>query len=69
MEEKELMDLRLAILLDSIKFPNNFVLKKSNNLFKSNKTTNFNQKKLILNRRVYVSYYMYDSLIRYAPIY
>ena len=63
------MDLRLAILLDSIKFPNNFVLKKSNNLFKSNKTTNFNQKKLILNPRVYVSYYMYDSLIRYAPIY
>ena len=34
----------LAILLDSIKFPNNFVLKKSNNLFKSNKTTNFNKK-------------------------
>jgi len=30
--------------LDSIKFPNNFVLKKSNNLFKSNKTTNFNKK-------------------------
>ena len=34
----------LAILLDSIKFPNNFVLKKSNNLFKSNKTTNINKK-------------------------
>ena len=35
---------RLAISLDSIKFPNNFVLTKSNNLFKSNKITNFNKK-------------------------
>ena len=34
----------LAISLDSIKFPNNFVLTKSNNLFKPNKTTKFNQK-------------------------
>ena len=34
----------LAISLDSIKFPNNFVLTKSNNLFKSNKITNFNKK-------------------------
>ena len=34
----------LAISLDSIKFPNNFALTKSNNLFKSNKTTNFNKK-------------------------
>ena len=58
------MDLRLAILLDSIKFPNNFVLKKSINLFKSNITTNFN-KKLILNSHVYVSYDTYDSPIRY----
>ena len=34
-----------VILLDSIKYSNNFVLKKkSNNLYKSNKTTNFNQK-------------------------
>ena len=33
-----------AISLDSIKFPNNFVLTKSNNLFKSNKTTKFNKK-------------------------
>ena len=35
---------RLAILLDSIKFPNNFVFKNSNNFFKSNKTTKFNKK-------------------------
>ena len=48
-----------VILLDLFNFPNNFlfkqslrtcflnncVKKKSNNLFKSNKTTNFNQKK------------------------
>ena len=36
-------------ILDLIKFPNKFFfffwLKKSNNLFKSNKTTNFNPKK------------------------
>ena len=43
-EGREKNTYRLAILLDSIKFPNNFVLKKYNNLFKSNKITNFNKK-------------------------
>ena len=42
------------------------MLTKSNNLFKSNKTTNFNkQKKLILNPHAYVSYDTYDTSIRY----
>lgn len=34
-----------VILLDSIKYFNNLVLKNPNNLFKSNKTTIFNNKK------------------------
>ena len=42
MEEKKTHG--LAISLDSIKFSNNFVLTKSNNLFKSNRITNFNKK-------------------------
>ena len=55
----------MATLLDLIKFPNNFVLKKSNNLFKSNKTTNFNKKNPILNPHVYESYVSYNSPIQY----
>ena len=44
-----------VILLDSIKYSNNFVLKKGcNNLFKSNKTTNFNKKNSIFVPKVYL---------------
>ena len=59
--------------LDSIKFPNNFVLKKSKNLFKSNKTTNFNQKNhfklacLCIVR--YVQFTDTIRFIRYIPMY
>ena len=59
--------------LDSIKFPNNFVLKKSNNLFKSNKTTNFNKKThfkptcLCIVR--YVRFIDTIQFIHYTPMY
>ena len=62
-----------AISLDSIKFPNNFVLTKSNNLFKSNKTTNFNKKThfkpTCLCIVQYVGFTDTIRFIRYAPMY
>ena len=62
----------LAISLYSIKFPNNFILTKSNNLFKSNKITNFNKKThfkptcLCIVR--YVRFTDTIRFIRYAPM-
>ena len=62
-----------AISLDSIKFPNNFVLTKSNNLFKSNKTTNFNKKNhfkpICLCIVQYVRFTDMIWFIRYTPMY
>ena len=55
-----------VIFLDSIKYSNNFVFKKSKNMFKSNENTNFNPPptpKKELN--VYVLYNTCDSTLRY----
>ena len=61
-----------VIFLDSIKYSNNFVFKKSKNMFKSNENTNFNPKKkkkkkknLILNPHVYILYDMHNLTLSY----
>ena len=58
-----------VIFLDSIKYSNTFVFKKSKNMFKSNETQILipkkKKKKLILNPHVYILYDMHNLTLSY----